>query len=192
MSKSHNTSLQREDAESEAAGSGAPRVTLALIESKIARADYYLQGVLTVCVLTMRNGFTITGESACASPENFNAEYGRKLAFEQAVGKVWAFEGYLLREELHRRAELMASMAFQPSGQVATFIGTKVVNATKMTRADYNKLRGWQLPSNENGDDEGYLVEYTDRVETPPHVQGFSGYVSWSPKAVFDRAYRRA
>jgi hypothetical protein len=192
VTKDQTSALQREDAESEAAGSGAPRVTLAHIEAKIARADYYLQGVLTICVLTMRNGFTITGESACASPENFNAEYGRKLAYEQAVGKVWAFEGYLLREELHKRAALLASMAFEPEGDVATFIGTKVVNATRMNRRDYNTYRGWQLPENENGDDEGYLVEYTDRVETPPHVQGRKGYVSWSPKEVFERAYRRA
>jgi hypothetical protein len=68
------------------------------------------------------------------------------------------------------------------------YIGTKVINATPMTRLDYNILRGWQLPANENGADEGYLVEYTDGGK--PNMEGYSGYVSWSPKEQFDGAYR--
>lgn len=58
-------------------------------------------GLLTFCVLVLRNGFTVTGESACASPENFNAEIGRKVARANAVAKVWALEGYLLKQMLH-------------------------------------------------------------------------------------------
>lgn len=58
--------------------------------------------VLTFCVLVLRNGFTVTGESACASPENFNAEIGRKIARENAVNKVWSLMGYALREKLHK------------------------------------------------------------------------------------------
>ena len=54
--------------------------------------------LLTFCVL--RNGFTVTGESACASPENFNAEIGRKIARENAKQKIWALEGYLLKQKL--------------------------------------------------------------------------------------------
>jgi len=56
--------------------------------------------LLTFCVLVLRNGFTVTGESACASPENFNAEIGRKIARENAVNKVWPLMGYALREKL--------------------------------------------------------------------------------------------
>lgn len=56
--------------------------------------------LLTFCVLILRNGFTVTGESACASPENFNAEIGRKIARENAVAKVWPFMGYELRTKL--------------------------------------------------------------------------------------------
>ena len=67
-------------------------------------------------------------------------------------------------------------------------IGTKLINAEPMTRAAYNEFRGWQLPADENGADEGYLVEYLDGGK--PNVEGRSGYVSWSPKAVFDAAYR--
>ena len=55
---------------------------------------------LTVCCLTLRNGFTVTGESACASPENFNKEIGEKIAFENARNKIWVLEGYLLKEKL--------------------------------------------------------------------------------------------
>lgn len=68
------------------------------------------------------------------------------------------------------------------------YIGTKVINAMPMTRASYNALRGWTLPANENGDDEGYLVEYTDGGQ--PNHPDFAGYVSWSPKEQFEGAYR--
>lgn len=57
--------------------------------------------LLTFCVLTLRNGFTVTGESACASPENFDAEIGRKIARANAVAKIWPLEGYLLKQALH-------------------------------------------------------------------------------------------
>lgn len=58
--------------------------------------------LLTFCVLVLRNGFTVTGESACASPENFNAEIGRHVARENAVAKVWPLMGYALKERLSR------------------------------------------------------------------------------------------
>lgn len=57
--------------------------------------------LLTFCVLVLRNGFTVTGESACASPENFDAEVGRKIARQNAVNKVWPLMGYELRSKLH-------------------------------------------------------------------------------------------
>ena len=56
--------------------------------------------VLTFCVLVLKNGFTVTGESACASPENFNADIGRRIARENAVAKVWPLMGYELRSKL--------------------------------------------------------------------------------------------
>lgn len=68
------------------------------------------------------------------------------------------------------------------------YIGTKLIRAQALRRLAYNRLREWELPANENGEDEGYLVEYLDGGE--PNVDGFEGYVSWSPKAQFDAAYR--
>lgn len=60
--------------------------------------------LLTFCVLVLRNGFTVTGESACASPENFDAEFGRKIARQNAVAKLWPLMGYELKERLHKGA----------------------------------------------------------------------------------------
>lgn len=57
-------------------------------------------GLLTFCVLVLRNGFTVTGESACASPENFDAEIGRKIARANAEQKIWPLMGYALKQKL--------------------------------------------------------------------------------------------
>lgn len=83
----------------------APKVTLEQIEGVIA-GEQYVQPVgttLTICILMLRNGFTVTGESACVSPENFDADYGRKLAREDAVRKIWRLEGYVLSNTLSAR-----------------------------------------------------------------------------------------
>lgn len=70
-----------------------------------------------------------------------------------------------------------------------TYIGTKLINAEPMTRAAYNAFRGLELPADENGADEGYLVEYLDGGK--PNTATHPGYVSWSPKEQFDNAYRK-
>jgi Phage protein (N4 Gp49/phage Sf6 gene 66) family len=110
--------------EIQAKGKTAPRVTPADVEANIAGEHYFTAaqgamgasigvdgewtshpshpslGLLTFCVLILQNGFTVTGESACASPENFDAEIGRKIARENAVQKMWALMGYALKEKL--------------------------------------------------------------------------------------------
>ena len=68
-----------------------------------------------------------------------------------------------------------------------TYIGTKVIKATPMTRLEYNNLRGWDLPADERGDDTGYLVEYMDGGQA--NHPDYAGYISWSPSAVFTAAY---
>lgn len=68
-----------------------------------------------------------------------------------------------------------------------TYIGTKLVRATALSRQDYNDVRNWTLPDDENGNAEGYLIEYLDGGK--PNHQGYEGYISWSPKAQFDAAY---
>lgn len=71
-----------------------------------------------------------------------------------------------------------------------SYIGTKIIQAAPMTRLAYNDFRGWTLPTDENGADEGYLVEYLDGGK--PNVPTHAGYVSWSPKEQFEGAYRPA
>lgn len=69
-----------------------------------------------------------------------------------------------------------------------TYLGTKQVRMKPMTRGEYNALRGWVVPEDENPSDEGYLVEYLDGGK--PNHSDFAGYISWSPKEQADKAYR--
>lgn len=93
---------QAVEAEIQAKGLNAPRLNPAMIDATIVSEAYHVfpGTTLTVCALVLRNGYTVVGESAAASPENFNAELGRKIARDNARNKIWALEGYLLRERL--------------------------------------------------------------------------------------------
>lgn len=115
---------QQIEQEIQTKGLTAPRVTPQDIEANIASEHYFTaQGgvlaelpktatdrdinsipsvlsLLTFCVLVLRNGFTVTGESACASRENFDAEIGRKIARDNAINKVWPLMGYELKSRL--------------------------------------------------------------------------------------------
>lgn len=106
--------------EIQAKGLTAPRVTPNDLENNIASEHYFTaeEGViggnqeeltygqakalhlLTFCVLVLKNGFTVTGESACASPENFDAVLGKKIARQNAINKVWPLMGYKLKCDL--------------------------------------------------------------------------------------------
>ena len=117
---------QQIEKEIQAKGLTAPRVTPADIEANIASEHCFtaLEGfnragtwqeisdeqcqksagalsLLTFCVIVLKNGFTVTGESACASPENFDEELGRKIARQNAVQKIWPLMGYALKQKLH-------------------------------------------------------------------------------------------
>lgn len=104
-------------------GLNAPRLTPDHIDSVIVSEHYFTAAegasnadnnynplvgtpsqlyLLTFCVLVLKNGFTVTGESACVSPENFNAEIGQKVAYENAREKIWQLEGYLLKQKLYQ------------------------------------------------------------------------------------------
>jgi len=93
------------EAELQAKGLGAPRLSPADIDAVIAHEDYHVfpNTPLTVCCLTLKNGFTVTGESGAVSLENFNAEIGCKIARQRARDKVWMLEGYLLRDRLEKK-----------------------------------------------------------------------------------------
>lgn len=79
---------------------GNPKVSKYTIEANIASINYFMDDVLTIAVITMRNGFKFVGKSAPASPENFDAEVGKTFAYEDAFRQIWSHEGYLLKERL--------------------------------------------------------------------------------------------
>lgn len=83
-------------------GLNAPRLTPALIDAQIVSEAFYVfpNTTLTICALTLKNGFHVVGESAAASPANFDVELGRKISRDNARNKIWALEGYLLRSKL--------------------------------------------------------------------------------------------
>jgi hypothetical protein len=120
--KEHQMTDQAIEQEIQAKGLMAARVTLSDVEANITSEYFFTAGqgvdgemngrdapqyhyeksldLLTFCVLVLRNGFTVTGESACASPENFDAGLGQKIARQNAVQKIWPLMGYQLRSKL--------------------------------------------------------------------------------------------
>lgn len=111
-----------------------PRITMQDIETNIISEHYFTAAnavspdvplhaydplsLLTFCVLILRNGFTVTGESACVSPENFDAVIGRKVARENAVQKVWPLMGYELKERLYWASQTARAIE-APAGEGA-------------------------------------------------------------------------
>lgn len=74
--------------------------------------------------------------------------------------------------------------------EMKTYIGTKTIRAYKINRKEYNTLRGQEVPKDENPTDEGYLTEYKNNSKH--NVEGFEGYISWSPKELFEEEYKLA
>lgn len=103
MSKD-DTAIEKEI---QAKGLNAPRVTPDSIKKRIVKDEYYVfpGTTVTICLITLDNGFSVTGESAAASPANFDEEIGRKIAYDKAYEKIWALEGYLLREKLSKESK---------------------------------------------------------------------------------------
>lgn len=91
------------ESEIQAKGLNAPRLTPADIDAAIDSETYTFlpSGRVTICEMTLKNGFVVLGESSCISKENFDAEIGKKIAYQNAREKIWQLEGYLLRQRLH-------------------------------------------------------------------------------------------
>lgn len=99
------------EAEIKAAGLTAPRVTLEHIDSLIHTCTFtnLPDGRTIICQLTLENGFTVTGESACVSKENFNQRIGNNIAYDNARNKIWELEGYLLKQKLFEQSNKASS-----------------------------------------------------------------------------------
>ncbi len=166
----------------------APRITPKMLNDNIVHTEIvehhtHTGQVLRWAILTTKNGFAVTGNpSASVSPENDDPELGGRIAEENAKNNLWSLMGY----ELRTKVQMIKEVQGPTLSTQKTYVGTKVVHALPMNRRDYNLLRKWNLPKDENGDDEGYLVEYPD---SDPQTEGWLGYLSWSPKEVFEKAY---
>lgn len=138
------------EAEIQAQDCTAPRLTPEQIDAVID-ADIYLQPAgttLTICILRLKNGFTVVGESASASPENFRPEIGEKVAYENARSKIWALEGYLLRQKLHE----FRSFSTEPSVNLAAVMAHELNRIWCAILGDFSQpawvdAPGWQVES---------------------------------------------
>lgn len=90
------------EAEIQSKNLNAPRLNPQHIDAQIVAEDFYVfpGTAMTVACLTLRNGFQVIGESAPASPSNFDADLGKKIARDRARDKIWQLEGYVLRSKL--------------------------------------------------------------------------------------------
>jgi len=151
-------------------GLTAPRITPADIEANIASEHYFTArdgrrgalheetyvgrekptpdnsdllplDLLTFCVLVLKNGFTVTGESACASPENFDAELGRKIARENAKQKIWPLMGYLLKEQLYQNKITLKRKELAPNSFEFALVAIK--EGKRVARAGWNGRDQW-------------------------------------------------
>lgn len=160
-------------------GLNAPRITPDLVQANIKEVHYFTaaQGVeggtqedfpeyskslklLTFCVLVLQNGFTVTGESACASPENFDAEAGRISARCNAENKIWPLMGYELKCRLAaepknhvKRMELELRELSQRVAKLKAFLGTETF--LSLAEIDQHDLR----------EQYGFMTAYADKLE---------------------------
>ena len=86
-------------------GLNGPRIKPSDVVDQINKIQWVQEGVLTICIIIMQNGFIVTGESACADPDNFDEMVGKEVAKRNAMNKIWPLLGYALREKLHKGTE---------------------------------------------------------------------------------------
>ena len=138
-------------------GLTAPRITPADVEENIAFTYFFTAAdgvvgaenappsvalnLLTFCVLVLKNGFTVTGESACASPENFDTELGRKIARENAKQKIWPLMGYLLKEQLYQNKIMLKRKELATGSFEFALVAIK--EGKRVARAGWNGRDQW-------------------------------------------------
>jgi hypothetical protein len=168
----------------------APKVVPQDLEDEIVMEQYNRipNTNVTVCTLQLKNGIIASGiNHGSVDPANFNEQIGKDYSRKGAIEKMWPLLGFRLADKLHAiRSAGAPSGKILTLGSPVTHLTNKVIHTVAMTRQEYNDYRGWQLPADENGDDNGYLVEYADGGKS--NVEGHTGYVSWSPADVLERA----
>lgn len=168
----------------------APKVIPQDLEDEIVMEQYNRipNTNVTICTLQLKNGIIASGiNHGSVDPANFNEQIGKDYSRKGAIEKMWPLLGFRLADKLHAiRSAGAPSGKILTLGSPVTHLTNKVIHTVAMTRQEYNDYRGWQLPADENGDDNGYLVEYADGGKS--NVEGHTGYVSWSPADVLERA----
>lgn len=191
----------------------APRITPGQVQELLKTVTYSYEvrpnGSTSTFVHAYLHGsfYLATGHSACVSPENFNEELGKQFAHKdlelKLENKIWELEGYALFKQLREQpqsqgSEAPAKLSGSDDGVVIVdeilkehmleYVGTKYLKAVPMSLGQYNQVHGWVLPEGEDPDIKGYLVEYRDGGKA--NHEKFDGYISWSPKDVFEKSYR--
>lgn len=157
----------------------APTVTPQDVLDSIKEEKYIVDGLLTICILTLQNGTKVTGESACASPARYNKELGEQYAKAKALEEIWPRLGYVLKEKLS-----LIEKAGRPFGKITeigeplTYAGHSIVHAVPMTLGEYYKLRGWAVPADEDNEANGYVVQ-----------EARTQHLNWKPQHVFELIY---
>jgi hypothetical protein len=183
-----------------AASPSPDRVTPEYLQSRIARADYFRPTeTLTICVITLDNGFTLTGESACADPANYREDIGQKIAYDMAERKIWPLLGFALKEAMAARERADIPPDLEAGGFVMCR-SHKVVEAAIIRAAEFNEDGSGKVAIRlEN--DETRIVSVPAGFVRPGHVPEEGdvlvryqpdGYLSWSPRSKFDNGYTAA
>jgi hypothetical protein len=169
----------------------AEKVTLEEMKAKIESVSYTFDGVLTVCIMRMRNGYKLVGKSAPASPENFDEQIGQELAYNDCIRQLWPLEGYLLCERLAERKKGAKSLF---SKGLAEYRSHKIVIAAPVAMVRQMK----------DGPDTKYIVVFENgsHIEVSeayvkrcnPNADGYyvrydDGHESWSPRKAFEKGY---
>lgn len=112
MNAQHEAVLMGEDLTKAIEVMPYEKVTKEAIEKKIVKTDYMVlpDSTVTLCNITLDNGYSVRGESACVDKRNFNIEIGKGLAHKQAFDKIWALEGYALAERRLERSKMSDSI----------------------------------------------------------------------------------
>lgn len=176
-----------------AASPSPDRITPDYMRSRIASRTFFrATGTLTICVLTLDNGFTVTGESACAAPENYRQDIGEHYAEERAFEKLWPLFGFALKEAMAAR-DATKPQAVAPEVGWAPFTSAKVVDCAVIRAAEFQEDGSGKVAvRNENGGTHivnvpaGFRRKPGDVAEGDILIRYADGYLSHIPRAKFE------
>jgi len=179
--------------------STAPKVTIEQIEAQIEKTVYFTGdqgnmgngqpsdptlGLVTFCMLRLKNGFTAIGKSAVASPENYDKALGEKYAREDAIRQCWAPMGYELKTFLKKLSETLP-----PSkDDMPAYITSSCTYAKPFSRQEFSDLLGHPVHEGKDPSEIGYMLEMP--TSGNENIEGYTGYCIWVPKVDFENDWR--